>query len=67
MTLDKFKKLSVKFMDVALRDPDVVTGVIEIIVEKAQAEPHFSGLVVVFILFEILCVLDFWPSLRRVS
>ena len=47
MTLEKFKKLSVSFMDVALRDHDVVTGVIDIIVEKAQAEPHFSRLGVI--------------------
>lgn len=42
MTLEKFKKLSVTYMDVALRDLDVVTGSIDMIVEKAQMEPHFS-------------------------
>ncbi|CAN0532952.1 unnamed protein product [Ectocarpus sp. 8 AP-2014] len=42
MTLEKFAKLSVTFMDVGLRDPEVVSGVIDIIVEKAQMEPHFS-------------------------
>lgn len=42
MTLEKFNKLSVTFMDVGLRDPEVVAGVIDIIVEKAQMEPHFS-------------------------
>lgn len=42
MTLEKFNKLSVKFMDVGLRDKQAVTGVIDMIVEKAQMEPHFS-------------------------
>ncbi|CAM9807431.1 unnamed protein product [Ectocarpus sp. 4 AP-2014] len=44
MTLEKFDKLSVTFMDVGLRDPEVVSGVIDIIVEKAQMEPHFSSM-----------------------
>ncbi|CAM9986446.1 unnamed protein product, partial [Ectocarpus sp. 8 AP-2014] len=44
MTLEKFAKLSVTFMDVGLRDPEVVSGVIDIIVEKAQMEPHFSSM-----------------------
>lgn len=42
MTLEKFNKLSVTFMDVGLPDPKVVAGVIDMIVDKAQMEPHFS-------------------------
>lgn len=53
MTLEKFNKLSVTFMDVGLRDPEVVTGVIDMIVDKAQMEPHFSRCVFV------CCVLFF--------
>ncbi|CAM9611619.1 unnamed protein product [Pylaiella littoralis] len=44
MTLEKFSKLSVTFMAVALRDVDVVTGAIDMIVDKAQMEPHFSSM-----------------------
>eukprot|EP00752_Nemacystus_decipiens_P002138 g2038.t1 len=44
MTLEKFNKLSVTFMNVGLRDPEVVTGVIDMIVDKAQMEPHFSSM-----------------------
>eukprot|EP00903_Cladosiphon_okamuranus_P012976 g12110.t1 len=44
MTLEKFNKLSLSFMDVGLRDPEVVTGVIDMIVDKAQMEPHFSSM-----------------------
>lgn len=46
MTLEKFGKLSVTFMELGLRDQQVVTGVIDILVEKAQLEPHFSRFVV---------------------
>lgn len=42
MTLEKFNKLSVTFMDLGLRDLEVVKGVIDMIVDKAQMEPHFS-------------------------
>ncbi|CAM9691739.1 unnamed protein product [Scytosiphon promiscuus] len=44
MTLEKFNKLSVTFMEVGLRDLEVVTGVIDMIVDKAQMEPHFSSM-----------------------
>ena len=42
MTLEKFGKLSVAFMEVGCRDREVVSGVIDMIVEKAQMEHHFS-------------------------
>lgn len=42
MTLEKFEKLSVAFMEVGCRDPEVVSGVIDMIVDKAQMEHHFS-------------------------
>lgn len=42
MTLEKFNKLCGSFMDVGLRDAEVVSGVIDMIVDKAQMEPHFS-------------------------
>lgn len=42
MTLEKFGRLSEGFMKVGLRDEKVVAGVIDMLVEKAQMEPHFS-------------------------
>lgn len=45
MTLEKFGKLSVTFMKLGLRDAEVVSGVIDMLVEKAQMEPHFSRFV----------------------
>ncbi|CAM9283329.1 unnamed protein product [Ascophyllum nodosum] len=44
MTLEKFGKLSVAFMEVGCRDREVVSGVIDMIVEKAQMEHHFSSM-----------------------
>lgn len=45
MTLEKFGKLSDAFMKLGLRDEEVVSGVIDMLVEKAQMEPHFSRFV----------------------
>lgn len=54
MTLEKFNKLSVTLMNVGLRDPEVVMGLIDMIIDKAQMEAHFSR-----------CVLSRGTNLRQ--